>query len=219
MYRYGSLILLCLFFTVQGLSAGPLEEGWKNAKQGEGISVYTRPIPGTDFKEFMGVTDVDAPMEVLLELFRDTPSFPQWFGFCRDIRLLKDVSGSHKLIYFILATPWPVKDRDIVIDVRFDVHKDEGKATITMNALKNELVPVQSKYVRMTHLIGKCTLTRKDADTTHVVYMVNSDPGGNIPVSVNNMLAKDQPFLTLKGMKEMGKKDVYYEKAGLKKKG
>lgn len=219
MYRYLYLILLCLFLQAPGASAGPLEEGWKIAKQSDGISVYTRPIPGSEFKEFMGVTDADAPMEVLLALFKDTPSFPQWFGFCRDIRLLKDVSDAHKIVYFILATPWPVKDRDIVIDVKFDVRKDEGKAIITMNALKDELVPVQSKYVRMTHLNGKCTLTRIDDNTTHVVYMVNSDPGGNIPVSVNNMLAKDQPFKTLKGMKEMGKKDAYYEKAGLKKKG
>lgn len=218
MRRYVCLMFLCIFLTAPYAFAGPLEEGWKNAKQGEGITVYTKPVPGSDFKEFMGITDVDAPMEVLLALFKDIPSFPQWFGFCRDIRVEKDISDAHKLVYFILATPWPVKDRDMIIDVKFDVHQGQGRAVITMNALKDELVPVQSKYVRMTHLIGKCTLTRIDADTTHVVYMVDSDPGGNIPVSVNNMLAKDQPFLTLKGMKEMGKKDVYYEKAGMKKK-
>lgn len=217
MIKYVCLVFLGLLLLIQPCSAGPLEEGWKSAKQGEGIHVYTRPVPGSDFKEFMGITDVNAPMEVILEVFKDIPSFPQWFGFCRDIRVLKDLSEEHKLIYFILATPWPVKDRDMIVDAVFDDRKQEGKVIVTLNAIKNNLVPIQDKYWRMTHLIGKCTLTRIDDKTTHVVYMINSDPGGNIPKAISNILAKDQPYLTLKGLKEMVKKDSYYEKAGSRK--
>jgi hypothetical protein len=219
MPRYFFLVFVSLFILLQSAFAGPLEEGWKQAKQGDGIIVYTRPIPGAKISEFLGITDVNAPMEVVLEVYRDYPSFPQWFGFCKDIRLVKDFTKDHKIMYYILSTPWPVTNRDVIIDVVFDVNKDQGKSIISINGLKDELVPIQSKYVRMTRLVGKCVLTRVNDSTTHVVYTVNSDPAGYIPAWASNLLAKDQPYNTLKGLKEMVKKDVYYEKAGMKRKG
>jgi len=199
--------------------AGPLEEGWTQAKQDEGITVYTRPVQGSKYKEFMGITDVNAPMEVVLQVYRDYRSFPQWYAMCREIRLLKDFNKDHKVIYFIADMMGPVKDRDIVVDVVFEENREPGKAFISMNALKDPIVPVQSKYVRMTHLVGRYTLTKINDNTTHVVYKVDSDPAGYIPAWITNAMAEDQPYLTLKGLKEMVEKDVYYEKAGMKKKG
>lgn len=211
------LVFVGVFLLLPSAFAGPLEEGWTEAKQDEGITVYTRPVPGSKYKEFMGIVDVNAPIEVVEEVYRDYKSFPQWYGMCKEIRLVKDFNKDHKIVYFVVDMMGPVKDRDLVADVVFDVKSDQGKSFININALKDELVPVQSKYVRMTHLIGKYTLTRVNDNTTHVVYMVDSDPAGYIPAWLTNRLAKDQPFLTLKGLKEMVKKDIYYEKAGMKK--
>lgn len=217
MRRYAWFVVLALFVAAGPSFAADPGEGWKPAKQGDGIQVYTRPVADSASDEFLGITNVDAPMKVILEVFRDIASFPQWFGFCRDIRLLKSLSDTHEVVYFILATPWPVSDRDMVIDVVFDVRDGEGKAEISLNALQEDLVPVQDQYVRMIRLIGKATLTRIDEKTTHVTYTVNSDPAGYIPAAISNILAKDQPYLTLKGLKEMVKLDKYYELAGIPK--
>ncbi len=217
MRRFLFLVFAGFFILPATSFAGPLEEGWKQAKQGKGIAVYTRPVQGSKYVEFMGITDVDAPVEVVEQVFRDYRSFPQWYAMCSEIRLVKEFNKDHKIVYFVADMPFPVKDRDMVVDTVFEVDKEPGKTLILMNALKDPLVPVQSKYVRMTHLVGKYTLTRVNDSTTHVVYVVDSDPAGYIPASITNALAKDQPFDTLKGLKEMVKKDVYYEKAGMKK--
>ncbi|HOO44823.1 MAG TPA: START domain-containing protein [Deltaproteobacteria bacterium] len=211
------LVMLVSLIASAQLYADEISQGWKKAKHGEGIQVYTRPSKDSPSDEFLGVTDVDAPLKVILEVFRDIPSFPQWYGFCRDIRLINRMSDTHEVIYFILATPWPVKDRDMVVDVLIEKQEEKGVAVISMNALKEEIVPVQENYVRMTRLIGKATLTERGDGKTHVTYMVNSDPAGYIPAAISNMLAKDQPYLTLKGLKEMVKNDKYYELAGIER--
>jgi hypothetical protein len=51
-----------------------------------------------------------------------------------------------------------------------------------------------------------------------VIYTVKADPAGYIPAFISNVMQKDQPFLTLKGLREMVKKDEYYRKAGLTRK-
>ncbi|HPI93497.1 MAG TPA: START domain-containing protein [Deltaproteobacteria bacterium] len=194
------------------------EEPWKLAKDAENIKVYTRPVPGSDANEFKGVAEVDAPLEVILEVFKDIPSFPQWYGFCKEIRLLKQDAENHRIIYFVLETTGPVKDRDMVIDTKDTKDLQAGKATIVMTAFKEDYVPRTGKYVRMTDMAGSAVLTRVDQDTTGVVYTVKADPAGYIPSFISNMLQKEQPFLTLKGLREMVKKDMYWERAGIAKK-
>ena len=215
MKRFGWIFMVIFFLvSMPAFAQGP-GDGWEPAKEGDGIQVYTRPASDSDNDEFLGITDVKAPVKVILEVFKDIPSFPQWFGFCRDISVFKSISDTHEIVYFILATPWPVSDRDMLIDVVFDIREDEDKTTITMNAVKDELIPVQDKYVRMTKLIGLCSLTRINENTTHVTYTINSDTAGYIPAAISNMLSKNQPYDTLKGLKEMVENDKYYELAGI----
>jgi len=217
MKKLGWVFMVVFFVVSSPAFAQDPGDGWKPAKEGDGIQVFTRPARDSDNDEFLGITDVEAPIRVILEVFRDIPSFPQWFGFCRDIELFRKDTASHEIIYFVLATPWPVSDRDMVIDVAYTVDLKGGQARIIMNALKEDLVPQQDRYVRMTKLKGLAVLTRIDDNTTHVTYTVNSDPAGYIPAAISNMLAKKQPYNTLKGLKMMVKEDKYYEFAGIPK--
>jgi hypothetical protein len=211
-FRYAFIAAVLVFACVCTLHA---EEPWKLAKDREGIKVYTRSVPGSSANEFRGVADVDAPLEVVLEVFKDIPSYPQWYGFCKEIRLLKQEGDTHRIIYFVLETTGPVKDRDMVVDVRDTKDLKAGRAEILMKAFKEDYVPRTGTYVRMTEMSGSCILTRVDRDRTGVVYTVRADPAGYIPAFLSNVIQKDQPFLTLKGLREMVKKDAYRERAGL----
>jgi hypothetical protein len=194
------------------------EEPWKLAKEAEGVKVFTRSVPGSAANEFKGIAEIDAPIEVIREVFEDIPSFTQWYGFCKEIKLLKHDPENHRVMYFVLKTMGPVKDRDFVMEAFDKFDKQSGKYTIAINALKEELVPIQDKYVRMTDLNATYSMNRIDQGRTHVVYTVKADPAGYIPAFIANIIQKDQPFLTLKGLKEMVKKDIYYQKAGIVRK-
>ncbi len=194
------------------------EEPWTLAKDAEGIKVFTRSVPGSAANEFKGIAEIDAPIEVIVEVFKDIPSFTQWYGFCKEIKLLKHDTENHRVMYFVLKTMGPVKDRDLVMEAFDKFDKQAGKNTIAIKALKEELVPIQDKYVRMTDLNATYSMDRIDQDKTHVVYTVKADPAGYIPAFISNIIQKDQPFLTLKGLREMVKKEMYYQKAGIVRK-
>jgi hypothetical protein len=215
MKRFVLMVFAIFVSSAMGLHA---EEPWKLAKEAEGIKVFTRPVPGSAANEFKGIAEIDAPIEVIMEVFKDIPSFTQWYGFCKEIKLLKHDSENHRVMYFVLKTMGPVKDRDIVMEAVDNLDKQAGKSTIVIHALKEELVPIQDKYVRMTDLSAAYSMNRIDQDRTYVVYLVKADPAGYIPAFISNILQKDQPFLTLKGLREMVKKDVYYQKVGIVRK-
>ena len=215
MKRFVLMVFVFFVLSAMGIHA---EEPWKLAKDAEGIKVFTRSVPGSAADEFKGIAEIDAPIEVIVEVFKDIPSFTQWYGFCKEIKLLKHDSENHRVMYFVLKTMGPVKDRDLVMEAFDKFDKQSGKNTITINALKEELVPIQDKYVRMTDLNATYSMNRIDQDRTHVVYTVKADPAGYIPAFISNIIQKDQPFLTLKGLREMVKKDVYYQKAGIVRK-
>ncbi|HNY66965.1 MAG TPA: START domain-containing protein [Deltaproteobacteria bacterium] len=212
-------LLVGILMLAQTAVAGPLEEGWTLSKQGEGITVYTRPIPGLPMKEFMGEGDVDAPLAVVQQVFLDFPSYTQWYGMCKEFRLLKTLNDkpNHYIVYYVLSSPWPVKDRDMVLDIQTEDLSREGKVILNIKAIPDELVPVSKKYVRMTRLIGKTTMTKVNDTKTHVVLTINSDPAGSVPIKLSDMVAKNQPFKTIQGLREMVKKDIYYQKAGVEK--
>jgi hypothetical protein len=215
MKRFVLMVFVFFVLSAMGLHA---EEPWKLAKDAEGIKVFTRSVPGSSADEFKGIAEIDAPVEVIVEVFKDIPSFTQWYGFCKEIKLLKHDSENHRVMYFVLKTMGPVKDRDLVMEAFDKFDKQAGTNTIAISALKEELVPIQDKYVRMTDLNATYSMNRIDQDRTHVVYTVKADPAGYIPAFISNIIQKDQPFLTLKGLREMVKKDVYYQKAGIVRK-
>ena len=215
MRRYAWIVVALTVLFAVTLHA---EEPWTLAKDAEGIKVFTRPVPGSAANEFKGIAEIDAPIEVIVEVFKDIPSFTQWYGFCKEIKQLKHDPENHRVIYFVLKTMGPVKDRDLVMEAFDKFDKQAGTNTIAISALKEELVPIQDKYVRMTDLNATYSMNRIDQDQTHVVYLVKADPAGYIPAFISNIIQKDQPFLTLKGLREMVKKDVYYQKAGIVRK-
>ncbi len=215
MKRFVLMVFVFFVLSAMGLHA---EEPWKLAKDAEGIKVFTRSVPGSAANEFKGIAEIDAPIEVIVEVFKDIPSFTQWYGFCKEIKLLIHDPENHRVMYFVLKTMGPVKDRDIVMEAFDKFDKQSGKYAIAINAFKEQLVPIQDKYVRMTDLNATYSMNRIDQDRTHVVYIVKADPAGYIPAFISNIIQKDQPFLTLKGLREMVKKDVYYQKAGIVRK-
>jgi hypothetical protein len=219
--KLACLLLICIFMQAGALFAGPLEEGWTLAKDSDSIKVYTKPIPGSPLDEFMGDGDVDAPIEVIEQVLLDFPSYPEWYGMCKEARKIKTLTDkpNHYYLYYVVNSPWPVSNRDVVLEVVTDDMLSEGKLTININALKDQsLVPVDKKCVRMTHLVSKIMLNRVDSGKTHMTYMVDSDPAGSVPSGIAQKFAKDQPFKTIQGLREMVKKDIYYQKAGKTKK-
>lgn len=208
--KVGFILLIGLLMAVLVPQLTFAEADWKQVKNSDEITIYNRPFPGSDFDEFRGVTIVNAPIEVITEVLYDVPAQPEWMSDCLFAKTVKVFDENHIIAYNILNIPWPVTDRDSLIDTIFDLDFKTGRVLVTMKAVEEPLIPV-SKYVRMTNVFGTCLLERLDKDKTKVTYTMLANPAGNIPSSIANIFAKMNPYNTLKELKKIVLKPKYIE--------
>jgi hypothetical protein len=213
MTKHIGRLLIFIFLVSSPLFA---EDPWSLKKDADGIKVWSRPVPGAGYSEFKGIGDVKAPLEVVNKVYEDIPSYPQWYGFCKETKVLRHDTPDTWQVYIVIKTPGPVKDRDVIANV--SRVKKPDRIDITLTSVKEDLYPNNGKYVRMTEMTGTITMTKAGEDTTNVVCSMKPNPAGYIPGWISNVIQKDQPFLTIKGLREMVNKDTYYEQAGIHRK-
>ena len=93
--------------------------------------------------------------------------------------------------------PWPVWDRDVVLDSRWTSSADGRMVTVEFVNADPSLVPLPEKTVRMPRLSGFYRLWKMEPEKTKVVYQVEADPGGRIPTWLAKRVARDLPWSTL----------------------
>ncbi|HON79469.1 MAG TPA: START domain-containing protein [Spirochaetota bacterium] len=173
---------------------------WTKEFTKNGISVYTRPIEGSSFKEFKGVGMIPASMEACQKVLMDIPNLTRWMPDCISAKLLSSSNGGSSVItYNETKTPWPVSNRDVVSQSKVVVTNDRITHYITA-INRPDLAPLKSGNVRMTKMTAQWTLIRKGPKTL-AIYQVRADPGGSLPAWLANKSSRDLPLNTLIGLK------------------
>lgn len=174
-----------------------------------GVNQYQRTVNGSDLKEYIAITVMDARIEVVGEVFRDIEAQPLWMPTCIEARIVKKIDRNRMIIYTVMKSPWPTKDRDIVIknDMKYDLIN--GKGLITFKALKQPLVPLREDRVRITELTGSFKMEYLGRDKTKLIYRQIVDPGGDVPLKIAYLIIKNNPYNTLVNLKEIVKNAKY----------
>lgn len=172
---------------------------WSLAKQENGIDVYTRPVEDSGIKEFKGVAEVGVKLERILEVLRDSNQFKTWFPNTRESKLLaRDGAVSYQ--YSVMATPWPLDDRDNVL--RSVTTRDEGSGIVQIETTAvPDYYPVQKGRVRVQKAHGTWTLEPIGHDRTHVTFTMHLEPGGGIPQWLINARIVAAPFEALTNLR------------------
>lgn len=177
-------------------------DGWSRIKDSDGIRVYERAVPGTPLMEYMGVTTIEAKMEVIGEVLRDVPRFRQWLANCQEARVLKNYSRNDMVIYMILNPP-VIQVRDIILKDRTVYDFESGKAAISFEATGEMNVPTDGSRVRVTTMKGLFSMDYLGRSKTKFIYRLMVDPAGNIPRKIAYAVMKNYPYDTLVGLKKM----------------
>ena len=208
------LVVLCgllLLFSVAGAEEGQ----WELIKSNDGIDTYRMTHAGTEVCTFKAVGFVDAKIEVLGEVLRDIPDYPEWMPKMKKSTILKKIDRNTYVFHGVMKTPMPYQDRDFVIENQTKYNFNNGSAICTFRLAKNFDFPEQNCCLRLTELEGEYYFEYFGRDKTRVTYQYRSNPGGNIPVSIaNEVEIKHYPAMTITGLRKMVKKKKYIE-AGL----
>lgn len=183
------------------LLAAPALGAWELSKAGSGIQVFTRPVAGSDLKEFRAVTTVNAPVNAVVSAIYEAEAMTGWWPDCAEARKVKVVSPSQWYAYFVTKLPFPLSNRDTV-NLFSAAQNPTSKVVILRITGVPDFMPAQSGKVRLPSLKGSWTLTPK-GETTEVQYQLHANPGGNIPAWLANSSVTDAPYKTLSALQNV----------------
>jgi hypothetical protein len=162
-----------------------------------GIDLYRFDTPGEDMPGFRGEVVIDRPLEDVVQVLRDVEHHTEWMHRCAVSEILQTLSDDRAIVYNRTDVPWPVADRDVVLDTRFETASAGRLVTLTFENTDPNLKPPPPRVVRMPKLSGFYRLWKIDANTTKVVYQVEADIGGRVPKWIAERVARDMPYETL----------------------
>ena len=177
----------------------------------EGIEVFTLSSPDRDFKDFRGITRLQAGLDDFLAVLYDVKSLEVWGHNIRSAELLERPSDSMQVYYAVAAAPFPYRDRDGVYRNRFEW--DAGTRTLLVRIdLLPDYLPEKEDRVRVSGS-GYWKVVELPGGELDVTFEMRMDPGGNVSAWLANMFAGDTPYHTLLGLRDILKESKYRGKA------
>jgi hypothetical protein len=183
-------------------SAVAAEFPWQLKKNEDGIRAEVRKVEGSSILEYKGTVVVNADPEAAVRLFEEDRRIPEWFHQCSEARLIQAITPEEKVLYFVIAMPWPVKDRDLVFRRVRSQDPATGAVEYGTSALP-EATPEQPGKVRMPYIKGLWRFTPLGDGRTEITYQQHSEVGGHIPAWLVNKLAVNIPFNSLFRFREL----------------
>jgi hypothetical protein len=178
-----------------------VEAGWTRVAEDEGIVVSSRPSDRSELPIFRGVAQVDAPLLQVLAVVTDADRHQEWLFSCSDSALVAQTSAATGIVYNRTKAPWPVPDRDVVLDSRVEIVDGEREVIVRFSATEHPERPPTKGVVRMPYLQGHYHLRAADEGRTRVEYQVDSDPGGSLPTWLATRGTRDMPLETLRALR------------------
>jgi hypothetical protein len=190
------LVLLCV------VHAAASTKHWELVGDSDGIRVWTLEIPGQDLPGFRGVTTINASIDDIVKVMLDVPSHPEWMWQCDESRSIRWLTETNGLLYNRINAPWPVWDRDVVVDVAWRYTPNKEALTFRFRNVEEPGEPVVDGVVRLPRLEGFYRLWTEQPGKTNVLYQVEVDIAGNVPDFMARRYARKLPFKTLQRLRE-----------------
>lgn len=188
------LVRYCLFFLLSSywLAGQPARsqasEGWKLEKDKDQIQVYSRHMGSNKIAELKVECTIPGNKHQLVALLSDVANYPQVIYGTKKATLLKRISETQFTYYIINKLPWPVKDRDMAVQLNFAYEPSGKTLRIQANRVPN-LVPPDPDLIRIADFSANWTVRSVNEHTLKITYTCRIDPGGSIPPKIENFAA------------------------------
>ncbi len=201
--RWTSALAALAYLFVALPSALANGEDWKWLGEKRGVKLWKLERPKQSLPGFRGQTEIQGSIERIVAEMLDVRHHTEWMHRCAESWIYEHGSDTHGILYNRTSSaPWPVWDRDVVLDVHFDYNQARTALTVRFRNLDDKLRPSPERVVRMPKLVGYYKMTEDASQRTTVTYQVEADIGGSIPDWIADEVTKDLPFYTLLALRE-----------------
>jgi hypothetical protein len=192
-----SIVAILLTFLGSASRGEPPRGEWTQVDDDDGIKVWRLDVPGRDLPGFRGETVIAGQVAAIVAQLKRVDRHTEWMHRCSASETLKRYNDDRVVIYNRTDIPWPVWDRDVILDTAFTYAAQGRLVTLSFKNDEPALHPLPEHVVRMPHLEGFYRMWQLDAARTKVVYQVEADVGGSVPRWMAERVARDMPYETL----------------------
>jgi hypothetical protein len=175
---------------------------WQKIKDKDGIRVFRKDSDSSAFKSIKVEAEFEGSWPKLVGILKDIPHHSEWVYKSAGSKLLKKISDSEILYYTITEIPWPMENRDVIIDMKF-IEDKAGKAHQIVTQSNPDEMAQQSGNVRVPNLQALWLVKVPEKNKLAITYIISLNPGGSLPAWIVNTFAAKGPFETFK---KLGKK-------------
>lgn len=174
---------------------------WQVIVDREGIIVSRRPVEGRSFPQLRAVGEVPGTPYEVLAILLDVPAHVTWRPDCIESRTVRGIDAWRSIIYSRTDVPWPIADREVVVENEVTFIDSPSKLRVTFRAVAAPYVEHRRGTVRMKTATGFYAIEAIDATRSYVQYEVDADPGGTLPDWLVSIQSTRNPFETLAGLR------------------
>lgn len=191
-----------LALTLLGTWHGAAQSGtWEVIEERDGIVVSRRPVKDRAFPQLRAVGEVRGTPYEILAVLLDVPAHVGWLPDCRVSKTLRQPGPWRYVIYTRTDAPWPVSDREAVIENEVIFLDPPSKVKVKFDAISAPEVARARGTVRMKSLNGFYSIEAIDDERSLVHYELDADPAGTLPAWLITMQSTRNPFQTLAGLR------------------
>ncbi|MBT8195412.1 MAG: hypothetical protein KJO64_03240 [Bacteroidia bacterium] len=164
-------------------------------REENGIKVYSSKLSNTNFKAVKVESVVEGDIDMLLSLLTTVDGMKGWVYKTENIKLINSSSDSAVTFYSETDLPWPMSNRDAIVHLEMNKNNLPDFSSIK-GTCDPDGAPKEKGIVRISHFIANWRINMLKGNKMHIVYVVEVDPGGNIPAWINNMFIAKGPYET-----------------------
>lgn len=192
------IIISVLLISISNIS---ISQEWNLAKEKNGIIVYARDIPDSQFDETKVSATFNTTKEKFIEFIWNVENYPNWQKDYKISKVLKHTSNNDKIIYFEFNAPWPIANRDIVINMKEIKEKD---ATYLYTHVEKSILASKEGIIRMSKYDGFWKIKELE-NGIEVTLQMATNPEGKIPAFLIDFYKAAGPYNAFMNLKEIFK--------------
>ena len=162
---------------------------WKVVKQNSGVTIYSRPHPGSHLKEFKAVGEIDAATKTVHNVIDDVEAYTSFMPYTTECRVIARKDDS--ILTYQRVSPKIVSDRDYTLRIQKKSWPVEnGLAYLNRWEPANEDGPAEKPGVfRVKVCNGSWLLEPAGEGKTRATYSVFTDSGIVGPAFIANTIS------------------------------
>ena len=194
------ILMTCAVAMFATAQAKPLDNA-KLSMNKNNIKVWTYQNSQNPVFLYKAETIYDTPLEKAVGLILDVDHAVKWVPYMGSVKVLsRDDKKGEFLLYMVLDFPFPLKDRDLVVQGKI-VKDAQGVISIKNKAIDKGYAK-NPDYVRLTHYEGDWSFQKLANNKVKVSTYGYANPEGSIPLTFVNMFVQQKPYQMLQKMKQ-----------------